>query len=212
MKRAWVVLGLLAAAGAIAVAGRLFLPTSASARATLPHIAPMPAFALRDQTGASFTDASVRGRVWVADFVFTRCTSSCPTLTARMHHLQARLQDVERRRGRPVDVRLMSLSVDPENDTPPVLAAYAAKSGADPRLWVFLTGDASAMQNVTVAGFKMAAQRVEKGAGEYDVLHGNWFVLGDRAGTIRGYYEVKETSQVDALADDVLRLEQEARP
>ena len=87
-----------------------------------------------DERGAPFANDAMLGHVSVVDFVFTRCPSSCPRLTARMGELQARLK----KDGS--DARLVSFSVDPENDTPPVLAAYAAKAGAEPGRWTFVTG------------------------------------------------------------------------
>jgi protein SCO1 len=171
----------------------------------LPLMGEVPAFALVDQGGRPFTLDSLKGRVWVADFIFTYCQASCPRLTARMHHLQDRLLQ----RGDADEVRLVSFSVDPETDTPDVLAAYAKAHDADLRDWSFVTGPSDAVQSVVVQGFKVAAVREQKQAGPDAVTHGNWFVLGDRAGRIRGYYSVDADSDVDSLAADVLRLERE---
>lgn len=199
---AWTVLralGVLAVA-AVAVLAYLRFAPRPKALAVVGHV---PAFQLVDQRGAPFTDADLRGHVWVADFFFTGCSSTCPRLAARMH----RLQEILDKEGRPVDVRLVSFSVDPENDPPETLAKYAASVHADPGRWSFLTGPSDAVQKAVVQGFKMTAEREPNG----NVLHGNWFVLGDRAGDIRGYYDVEEEASVDALAKDVLRLEREGR-
>jgi protein SCO1/2 len=171
----------------------------------LPLMGSVPPFALVDQDNRPFTLETLKGKVWVCDFIFTYCQASCPRLTARMRHLQERLLQ----RGDADKVRLVSFSVDPETDTPDVLAAYAKAHGADFRDWSFVTGPSEFVQAVVVQGFKVAAVREEKGAGPESVTHGNWFVLGDRAGTIRGYYSVDAESDVDSLAADILRLERE---
>jgi len=104
-------------------------------------------------------------------------------------------------------VRLVSFSVDPENDTPPVLAAYAAKAGADRARWSFVTGGADDVMRAVVLGFKVSAAKIERGAGDYDVTHGDWFVLVDRAGGIRGYYAVDAAPDLDRLFEDAAALD-----
>jgi protein SCO1/2 len=171
----------------------------------LPVLGAVPAFHLVDQRGAPYGHGAMAGHVSVVDFVFTRCPSSCPRLTARMGELQARLK----RDGS--DARLVSFSVDPENDTPPVLAAYAAKAGADPARWTFVTGPVDDVSRAVVLGFKMSAAKVYSGANDYDVTHGDWFVLTDGAGGIRGYYPTDEQADFEKLVTDVERLEKEKR-
>jgi protein SCO1/2 len=171
----------------------------------LPVLGAVPAFHLVDQHGAPYGNGAMAGHVSVVDFVFTRCPSSCPRLTARMGELQARLK----RDGS--DARLVSFSVDPENDTPPVLAAYAAKAGADPARWTFVTGPVDDVSRAVVLGFKMSAAKVYTGANDYDVTHGDWFVLTDRAGAIRGYYPTEEAADFERMVGDTERLEKEKR-
>jgi protein SCO1 len=103
--------------------------------------------------------------------------------------------------------RLVSFTVDPENDTPAVLADYAARSGADPSRWSFVTGPVDSVKSAVVAGFKVALEKLPKGANDYDVTHGNWFVLVDPTGKLRGYYTTDEPTDLDRLTRDVLRLE-----
>jgi protein SCO1/2 len=158
---------------------------------------------LVDEHDAPFTSESMLGHVSVVDFVFTRCTSSCPRLTARMGDLQSRLE------GKKSSARLVSFSVDPENDTPPVLSQYAAHAQADPARWSFVTGPPDDVERAVIFGFKVSAARVAKGASDYDVTHGDWFVLVDRRGNLRGYYPMDERDALAALTDDVVRLEHE---
>jgi protein SCO1/2 len=171
--------------------------------APLPVLGHLPSFRLVDERNLPFMSESMLGHVSVVDFIFTRCTSSCPRLTATMAQLQDRLG------RRPDDVRLVSFSVDPENDTPTVLAEYAAKSKADPARWTFVTGPSDEIAKAVVLGFKVSAAKVAREAGEYDVIHGNWLVLVDRKGDFRGYYQVEQAQDFDALLRDVVRVERE---
>ena len=199
------VVGLLALlAGGIGAGGAVERVARSLRRpTTLPVLGHVPAFRLVDEAGNSFTGDSMLGRVNVVDFIFTRCPSSCPRLTARMGELQTRLEREHR------DVRLVSFSVDPDNDTPPVLADYARRAGADPRRWTFVTGPVDDIARAVVLGFKVSAAKVARGANDYDVTHGDWFVLVDRAGAVRGYYPTGEPRELEVLIDDVLRLDAE---
>jgi protein SCO1/2 len=171
----------------------------------LPVYGDVPGFNLVDQRGAPYTRGSMLGHTTVVDFIFTRCASSCPRLTARMAELQGRLQSARS------DVRLVSFSVDPENDTPSVLSSYAATAHADPARWTFVTGPVDDVSRAVVLGFKVSAAKVATGANEYEVTHGDWFVLVDAKGKLRGYYSTAEGADFDALVADVLRLERDGK-
>jgi protein SCO1/2 len=188
----------VALAAALALTAHAIRP-----RTPLPVYGHVPAFHLVDQRGAPYATESMLGHVTVADFVFTRCTASCPRLTARMGELQVRLA----RRGS--DARLVSFSVDPDNDTPAVLAAYAARAHADAARWTFVTGNADEMVRAVVLGFKVSTAKIEHGAADAEVTHGNWFVVADRSGAIRGYYSTEEPADLDKVTGDVERLERE---
>jgi protein SCO1 len=156
----------------------------------------VPAFSLRDQHGKTVTDQDLRGSVWVANFVFTRCGTVCPTLTAKFKALQTRLDELE-------GVRFVSISVDPEHDTPEVLKEYAARYAAGER-WHFLTGPLADIERTVVQGFKV--HRGEPTPNELDpslvdIMHGEHFVLVDREGTIRGYYRAEQDSLKELEAD-----------
>jgi protein SCO1/2 len=194
------ILGGLAIAIALAIAARSLRPV-----APLPVLGHVPSFRLIDERGVPFSSASMLGHVTVVDFIFTRCTSSCPRLTAQMAQLQKSLGRGEQ------DVRLVSFSVDPENDTPAVLAGYASRAGADAARWSFVTGPVDAVERAVVLGFKVSAARIAKGAADYDVVHGDWLVLVDRGGDLRGYYATAEPKEFLTLVDDVARLAREKR-
>jgi protein SCO1/2 len=169
--------------------------------APLPVLGHVPPFHLTDARGAAIGADALEGHPSVVDFIFTRCMSSCPRLTATMATLQSRLA------AEKSSARLFSFSVDPENDTPQVLARYAAEAHADPARWTFVTGPADDVERAVVFGFKVSAAKIARGANEYDVTHGDWFVLVDGRGDIRGYYATDEAGGVDALVRDIRRLE-----
>jgi protein SCO1/2 len=100
----------------------------------------------------------------------------------------------------------VSITVDPERDTPARLSEYAGRFGADPTRWWFLTGDSREIQRVVVDGFKVQLRR--DGAGIGDVMHGNWFVLVDQAGNMRGAYLATDDASLRALVDDARALAQ----
>lgn len=173
----------------------------------LPVLGTLPAFALRDQTDAPYGLRSLQGRVWVADFIFTSCTLSCPRLTAFMGQVQDRVA------GEGDDVQLVSFSVDPATDTPAVLATYARAHHAGPR-WHFLTGPLGDLQAVIVRGFHVLMDPPPAGPrppGFFDIVHGNNLVLVDRLGRIRGYYHA-DPDDLNRLADDVHFLVRHADP
>ena len=138
--------------------------------AQLDVLGAVPDFAFTDQTGAPVRSSDLRGRVHVAHFIFTRCPSVCPTTTLKMQRLGERLA------GRGDAIHLLSFSIDPEHDTPPVLAAFAARYHADPARWKFLTGPPDAVRAAVEGGFRIA---VERGAaladGTPNLVHGTHF-------------------------------------
>ena len=181
-----------------ALAAALCLLASAGAcderREPPPSLLEVPAFELTSQDGEAFGTGDLRGKVWVANFIFTRCPTICPLLTSQMKGLSETLQ------GTPV--RYVSFSVDPGNDTPEVLTAYAERHGADTARWTFLTGANDAVEEVVVRGLRVHIGEAD-GAG--NILHGSHFVLVDGTGTIRGYYESTPEGLTD-LANDARAL------
>lgn len=159
----------------------------------------VPEFSLFDQNGKSFGRAQMLGKIWVVDFIFTSCADICPTLTQRMKALQDELQ-----KQSIDDVGLLSLSVDPQRDTPEVLRQYSARFGVDEKRWKFLTGESKAMEAAVVEGFKMtmSKQAREGDTGVFDIMHGDRFVLVDRQGQIRGYYEMSDAPSIERLRAD----------
>jgi protein SCO1/2 len=146
----------------------------------------LPAFSLTAMDGKPFGSAELAGEVYVADFIFTRCVSICPRLTASMALLARRYDES----GLPV--RLLSITVDPEHDTPERLAAYAAEHGLDARRWTLLTGSPEQITRVVRDGFRVPLGQPDTAGGIVDIAHTGKFVLVDGQGRIRGYYDSDE--------------------
>jgi protein SCO1/2 len=160
-----------------------------------------PEFSLTDQTGASFSSSALTGRVALLDFVYTHCTDACPLLSATFAQAQRKLAD-EKLLGS--KVMLVSLSVDPEHDTPSVLAEYGRQFKADPAGWKLLTGDWEQVYDV-VTGFKIATRppRPPAGApapGGTELSHTTRIVLLDGQGQVRGYLDGQDASGDDLVA------------
>lgn len=153
-------------------------------------------FSLIDSSGRPFTLSDLKGRTSVVDFVFTRCLGVCPTMTAEMRALQDRL---------PKGIRLISISVDPENDTPEVLASYGRVHGADPERWLFLTGDRDTIHKLSIESFKLLVDP-DGGSAAEPIVHSTRFVLVDRDAVIRGYYDSTEREAMDRLVADAKAL------
>lgn len=173
-------------------------PVAATPPPVLGEIGP---FSLVDLVGAPVSGAELAGRPWVADAIFTRCALSCPMMTSRMRALGSRL---------PKGVRRVSITVDPEHDTPDVLADFAGSYGvtaADD--WLFLTGSRDQIYGLVMGGMKLGISEtpVEDPSREQEpITHSSRFVLLDGEGRVRGYYDAFDPASVDQLVRDVQAL------
>jgi cytochrome oxidase Cu insertion factor (SCO1/SenC/PrrC family) len=174
----------------------LILLTFGCSAPALPDYFSVPDFKLTERSGRTIFHKDFAGSVWVADFIFTKCAGICPAMSANMRKLQDRL---------PAEVRLVSFTVDPHNDTPEVLSKYAKRYGADRDRWLFLTGEPQALEQLSVGGFKLALDPTQGSEAE-PITHSSRFVLVDRQGRIRGYYGMDEPEALDRLVADVLKL------
>jgi len=116
--------------------------------AYLPIYGSVPDFVLTDQTGRSIRRSDLEGKVWVSSFIFTSCPDECPLIADRMAQLQIDVAHVP-------GLRLVSISVDPDHDTPAVLAQYAERFQADSERWLFLTGDKRSIYHLIRDGFRL---------------------------------------------------------
>ena len=159
----------------------------------------VPPFHFTDEDGKPFTDKDVEGKVLVVDFFFTRCTSICPKMSVQMQQLQLQLDGHEYD-----DVLFLSHTVDPENDTPEVLKAYAKRLEADPKRWKFLTGNAPDIYRQGNLGYLLSASADSSAAENF--VHSPQFVLVDKRHHIRGMYDGTNTDAMRDLLTDLKML------
>ena len=156
----------------------------------------VPEFTLTESSGRTVKLQDVLGKVWIADFIFTSCAGSCPLMTSQMRKLQDAL---------PREIGLVSFSVDPNRDTPEVLAQYAKQYQADPQRWMFLTGDRAMLYDLSARGFKLAVDD-SQGTEQEPITHSSRFVLIDKDSRIRGYYSGTEEGDLKQLMLDAKSL------
>jgi protein SCO1/2 len=167
-----------------------------AAHAGLPSYAVVPDFTLIDQTGAQFDSAiKLNKNIWIADFIYTSCPGPCPRMSSQMHQLQTALAGID-------SVRLVSFTVDPKTDTPPVLNEYAAHFNAEPGRWFFLTGPEDKLQHLSHDVFMLG----DIGG---NLEHSTRFVLIDRHSRVRGYYLTSEADAIPRLIEDAKKLSRE---
>jgi protein SCO1/2 len=158
----------------------------------------LPKFRLRSQEGVQFGSQELEGKVWIANFIFTRCTQTCPVQTAELVKLQDALRDDPSRD----QIHFVSITVDPGHDSPEVLRKYAQESGADPKHWTFLTGTREEIWRLSKDGFTLPVAGPPVGADSI-ITHSQNFVLVDRARRIRGHYDGLNEQAREELKNDL---------
>lgn len=164
----------------------------------------VPPFALTERSGKTITNHDLAGKIWVADFIYTTCPGPCPLVTAGM----AKLQDAV---AHDPHVQLVTFTVNPETDTPPVLAQYADRFKADPNRWWFLTGPEKPLDDLIENGFLQAIQDNRGQPGPFTVTHSTDLVLVDAEGTIRGSYDGLGSGGRADLLKGIKTLEKEEK-
>jgi protein SCO1 len=148
---------------------------------------------MTDSSGRPFDSKSLAGKVLIVDFIYTQCPGPCPRMTSQMHKIQ---QEMSNSPG----VQFVSISVDPDHDSPPVLDAFAHRFGGPAQNWIFLTGSASTVHQLAHEVFKVG-----------DLIavmdHSTKFIVVDKAGQIRGYYSTFDAEGIPSLVEDVRALE-----
>lgn len=188
-------------------AGRL--PTQPQSQPDLDY--PVGSFTLTERDGRTVTEKDLAGKVWVASFVFTRCPGNCPAVTATVRRLQTELADVP-------GVMFVTFTVDPKHDRPDELKKYADRYQADPKRWLFLTGDRETVRRLLQERFKQSAgDESPPGADPAEALatHSTRLVVVDKTGVMRGFYDgMPKPDDPDAAAryeDGLTRLKEKVR-
>ena len=153
-----------------------------------PVLVQLPSFSLTERSLTPIGLEDLTGLVWIADFIFTRCPGPCPLMSARMSKLQETFKEEP-------SFKLVSITVDPEYDTSPVLSEYADRFKARKDRWFFLTGDKAKIHELAKGGFLVG--------GIQDVtLHSTRFILVDRKARVRGYYDSQDDLDIQKLIHD----------
>lgn len=153
--------------------------------ADLPVYGKLPDFQFVSESGENFGTVNLHGKVYVANFMFTTCTTACPILLKKIQTVQHRMRGVLDRAA------IVSFTVDPEVDTPAVLFSKAREMNANPHVWKFLNAPISDTKKLLVDGFKVPVGEKETAGSVMDVAHSNKLVLVDQIGQIRGYYSIE---------------------
>lgn len=175
----------------------------------LPIISTVGDFNLTNQLGSALSLDDLKGQVWVADVMFTRCPGPCLTISRKFAELQKRLPENK-------NVKLVSLTVDPDYDTPKILEQYGKKLGTDSDKWWFLTGDKSEIRRLAIRDMKfVAVDKDEEDMGSEDDLfiHSTTFMVVDRRGNVRRIIDSLETSDteeggISAIEETLQTIEQ----
>ncbi|HUG93317.1 MAG TPA: SCO family protein [Planctomycetaceae bacterium] len=163
-------------------------------------------FSLTERSGRQVTKQDLLGRPWAVCFVFTRCLGTCLTITGKMHELQKGTAGS--------DVRLVSLSVDPEYDTPEELRKYAEAFGADPDRWLFLTGDKERIYRLIQESFRLPVKELtgpDRKPG-FEVLHSNFILHVNAEGVVVGKYTGTDDADVAKLRRELLKDAKRSTP
>ncbi len=208
----------LGAAGAALFAQRAERAATSTDLERLGRYGRVPFFTLTERSGRPVTLDDLRGSIWVADFIYTECTESCPTQSLALARLQREFAGAS-------DLRLVSITVDPQHDTPAVLRRYAERYGATERWW-FLTGDKRAIYCLARDGFRLsvsdpadpgpvpcgalswlqpAAAWAHHGSRGL-VLHSARVAVVDRTGEIRAYHLATDPDSLARLGENLRTL------
>ncbi|MFN8367361.1 MAG: SCO family protein [Candidatus Kapaibacterium sp.] len=160
-------------------------------KSELPEVKSAPVFTAENSDGTTFNSSSLKGNVWVASFMFTSCSGVCPVMNGRQSTLQ---QEYSKS-----NVKFVSISVDPETDTKEVLDDYAKEYNANPYSWFFVRMPLDSVRGLAVKGF-MVSDPVEPSA------HSPRFILVDKKGMIRGYYDSMDSVKVQELRNSISSL------
>ena len=161
---------------------------------TLYHT--IPSFSFINQDGEAFGSNDLENKIYVVNFIFTTCPSICPLMTGQMYWLDKKLDNSAFK-----NVQFLSISVNPEHDTPQVLSTYALEKDLDLTRWNLLTGDKRAIYKLGADGFFLASREDVMAPGGF--LHSEKVVLVDWKKQIRGFYDGTDANEMNRLKDEI---------
>lgn len=160
-------------------------------------IVPVAAFSFSNQFGEEINQNFVKDKIWVANYFFTRCPSICPRMSSNMANLQQQFGEDE-------SIRFVSFSCDPERDSVSALNSYAERYRINSKQWQLATGDKTELYRFARKQLQIVATDGDGGAGDF--IHSQNFVLVDKDGFVRGYYDGTEEAHVAQLIKDIDKL------
>ena len=170
------------------------MQSTASPKHLLADFGAVPDLTMTERSGAEVRLGDLKGHIWVANFIFTRCAGTCLSMSSKMSDLQKSL----RKAG---DVRLVSFSVDPKNDTPEQLSKYAESYQAEKDKWLFLRTEYATIQKLAKESFHLGLEEGSDSTSPF--IHSDRFVLIDTEGHIRGYYSNSDPEANQKLLTDI---------
>jgi protein SCO1/2 len=158
----------------------------------------VPDFKFINQNGQIVNQSFVKNKVWIANYFFTSCASTCPVMMAN-------LLNVQKAFAKDSSVRIVSFTVDPERDTAATLLNYAQAHGINTAQWQLATGTKADLYRYARKGLFITASDGDGGADDF--IHSSYLVLMDKDNHIRGYYDGTEASEIKILIDDIKKLQ-----
>ncbi len=155
-------------------------------------------FSYLNQDSILIKSTDMKGKIWVADFIFTNCQSICPKMTREMKRLNEQTKDLSEY------IQYMSFSIDPTNDRPSVLKKYIKINEITAKNWQFFTGNEARTHALGIDNFLIVAAEDKEAAGGY--AHSEAFTLVDRQGYVRGVYKISDPKEVNKLENDIRKL------
>ncbi|MEC5126587.1 SCO family protein [Verrucomicrobiales bacterium BCK34] len=165
-------------------------------------------FAFTNQSGESLNLEDLRGKIWIANFIFTSCAAECLVLSSRLSELQMQLKDFD-------DVAFVSFSVDPQTDTPERLNQYSERWHADSERWNFLTGDSAEIDSLVLNSFLLPVTRNPVEAGKLlseSLIHTDRMAIVDKNGKVRAYVNGLSPGVAADVARIVMQIRREPYP
>ncbi len=181
----------------MAVAALLVINQARRSRAAIPVLGQLPEFTFTSQEGRPFGLTDLKGKISVVDFIFTRCKGPCPVMATKFGELYKLYAGSDK-------IQFISITVDPENDSLPVLKEYAGRQGVNDNRWVFLRAPIDSVVHISEAGFKIAAENLP-------AEHSTRFVLVDGEGRIRGYYDGLDDASIEIMKTNIRQLLREMK-
>jgi protein SCO1 len=158
----------------------------------------IPFFYFLNEDSLVVKSTDLKGKIWVADFFFTTCSTICPKMTAQMKRLNVMTNDLSD------NVQFISFSINPRYDQPAILKRYKEHHGIKAKNWVFLTGDEAETHRLGIENFMIAAGQDADALDGY--AHSEAFTLVDKEGYVRGVYNISDPAQVDQMNKDIRKL------